>query len=451
MNMTLDVSNVLDANVGENGLNTREIDDLTATIDSHTERLASEPLPFMELPQTRFQFEEMRSIAATLAKMHVRNIMLLGIGGSALGTQTIFEALLHPFHNCYDDVRKGRPRYFVVDNIDPDKINALIEVVKPELADTVLLVISKSGETPETVSQFMIFKGIMRDIANLNQRIILITDKEKGILNKIARKEGYRTLIVPDGVGGRFSVLTPVGMFPAILMGIPVDEIMDGAAAMLSDIQKKTGSQNMASILAAILFAMDKHGKNINVLMPYSERLSAFADWFRQLESESLGKEGKGITPTKSIGVTDQHSQLQLYMQGPKDKCIIFFYSAQSKRLIPDSFPYIEDVSYLANKDMNDLFSAEFNGTKLSLTEAGTPNLTLMVHEITPYTLGALFSLFEMVIVYLGKLYKVNAFDQPGVEQGKIYTKALMGKDGFESVCSRINSFSSRPKTVIHF
>ena len=198
--------------------------------------------------------------------------------------------------------------------------------------------------------------------------------------------------------------------------------------------------------------AWTKKGKPIHVIMPYCERLSGFADWFRQLESESLGKGGNGPTPTKSVGVTDQHSQLQLYIDGPKDKCVLFFYSAHDKRPIPDSFPYLDDVKYLAGKDLQELFLAEFQGTGLSLTDAGTPNFTLNVEEINSYTMGALFSLFEMAIVYLGALYKVNAFDQPGVEQGKIYTKAIMGKKGLEEERTRIEAlFSSLPKTTITF
>jgi len=208
---------------------------------------------------------------------------------------------------------------------------------------------------------------------------------------------------------------------------------------------------NMAFILAATLYGMDKAGKHIHVIMPYCERLSGFADWFRQLESESLGKNGNGPTPTKSVGVTDQHSQLQLYVDGPKDKCVMFFYSAEDNRRIPDSFPYLDDVSYLAGKDMKELFNAEFQGTALSLVDAGTPNLSITVEEISGRTLGALFSLFEMVIVYLGVLYKVNTFDQPGVERGKIYTKAIMGKKGLGDERSKIESLSSLSRTIITF
>jgi glucose-6-phosphate isomerase len=452
MTMTLDVSNVFSERTGSHGLDRNALNENIAILDRYNRKLTAPPYPFMKLPETRFQFHEMKTLAGIIKKKGIKNLVLLGIGGSALGTETIFNALLHPFHNYDKEIRGEKPRYFIVDNIDPHKINAIIEIIEPEIKKTLLVVISKSGETPETISQFMIFKELMKKGgSDFHERVVLITDKEKGILNKIAKEDGYRTLNVPDGVGGRFSVLTPVGLFPAIVMDIPVDEIMDGAQSMLTHIKDKTGMDNMALALAAILYSMDKQGKSIHVIMPYCERLSGFADWFRQLEGESLGKGGNGPTPTKSVGVTDQHSQLQLYVDGPKDKCVLFFYSAQDKRPIPDSFPYLDDVKYLAGKDLQELFHAEFQGTGLSLTNAGTPNLTLYVEEINSYTLGALFSLFEMVIVYLGVLYKVNAFDQPGVEQGKIYTKAIMGKKGLEVERSKIEALSSVSKTTITF
>ena len=452
MTITLDVSNTFSGNIESNGLNRKALSKHISTLYKYNRTLATAPYPFMRLPETRFQFAEMSALAKNIKHKGIKNLVLLGIGGSALGTETIFNALLNPFHNYDKKARGKKPRYFIIDNIDPHKINAIIEIIKPEIDKTLLVVISKSGETPETISQFMVFKKLMKKKnSDFRKRIILITDKEKGILNKIAIKEGYRTLNVPDGVGGRFSVLTPVGLFPALIMNIPNDDIMDGARAMLAHIKKNAGMDNMAFTLAAILYSMDKAGKSIHVIMPYCERLSGFADWFRQLESESLGKGGNGPTPTKSVGVTDQHSQLQLYVDGPKDKCIMFFYSAQDKRPIPDSFPYLDDVAYLAGKDMRELFHAEFQGTVLSLTDAGTPNFTLAVEEINGYTLGALFLLFEMVILYLGVLYKVDAFDQPGVEQGKIYTKAIMGKRGLDKERSKIESLSSLCKTTITF
>ena len=450
-NITMDISGVLNDGIGDNGIGQAELQETIAKLSEYYSRLVSSPFPFMMLPSMRFQFDEMKKLSTGLRKKSIKNLVILGIGGSSLGTQTIFDALLNPFHNHEKRFRGKMPRYFILDNIDPHKMGAIIETVHSDIDKTVLVVISKSGETPETISQFMIFKELMSRSSGYQDRIILITDRERGILNKIAAREGYPVLNVPDGVGGRFSVLTPVGLFPSLLMGINIDRMLSGAAGMAAHITRFDNEENMAFALAAILYLMDRSSRSIHVFMPYCERLSGFADWFRQLEAESLGKKGLGPTPTKSMGVTDQHSQLQLYVEGPKDKCIVLFYSATQEVPIPASFDYLDDVEYLRGKDMKALFHSEFQGTKLSLTEAKTPSLSLMVELIDDYTLGALFYLFEMVTVLMGHLMGVNAFDQPGVEQGKIYTKAMMGKKGLEEERRHTEALLSRPARTITF
>lgn len=449
--ITMDLSCALAEAVGENGIHENDLRLTLGKISEYYTKLLARPFPFMTLPSTRFQFDEMYALADKASKTNIRNLVILGIGGSSLGTQTIFDALLHPLHNQEERFREGRPRYFILDNIDPHKMTAVVETIIPEIDRTFLVVISKSGETPETISQFMLFNELMKKSAGYRERIVLITDMEQGLLNKIAQKEGYPVLNLPPGVGGRFSVLTPVGLFPSAIMGINIKKMSDGAAGMAAHIVRYDAEENMAFALAAILYLMYKNGKPIHVIMPYCERLAAFADWFRQLEAESLGKKGLGPTPTKSVGVTDQHSQLQLYVEGPKDKCIVLLYSATSEVPIPDSFDYLEDVSYLANKDMKDLFHAEFQGTRLSLTESGTPNLSLTLDEVSDYNLGALFYLFEMVTTFMGHLLSLNPFDQPGVEQGKIYTKAIMGKKGFEKEREHTDKFLASPVRQVIF
>ncbi|NLT22535.1 MAG: glucose-6-phosphate isomerase [Syntrophorhabdus sp.] len=448
--ITMDLTCALTEAVGANGIDAGEFTTTLAKISDYYARLLEKPFAFMTLPETKFQFGEMLSLADKAAAMNIKNLVILGIGGSSLGTQTIFDALLHPLHNMEERFRNGRPRYFILDNIDPHKMAAIVETIVPDMDRTFLVVISKSGETPETISQFMLFNELMRKSAGYQERTVLITDKEKGLLNRIAEKEGYPVLNLPDGIGGRFSVLTPVGLFPSALMGLDIKRLSAGAAGMAAHTVRYDGEENMAFVLAAILYLMDKAGKKIHVVMPYCERLAGFADWFRQLEAESLGKKGLGPTPTRSMGVTDQHSQLQLYVEGPKDKCVILFYSATQEVPIPASFDYLEDVQYLANKDMRSLFHAEFQGTRLSLTEAQTPNISLVLDEVSDYNLGALFYLFEMVTAIMGHLLGVNAFDQPGVEQGKIYTKAMMGKKGLEKEKEHTEALLlRRAKTIV--
>lgn len=449
--ITLDITNSLKSSTNKEGLEKKMIYKTALKLEQYNKALWKNPYGFMELPKNRFQFETIKKLANRSKRKGIKNLVILGIGGSSLGTQTIFEALLHPFHNYSDGIRKGLPRYFILDNIDPHKINRIIDIVRKEIEHTLLVVISKSGETPETISQFMIFKKLMEKGKNFKEKVILITDQKKGILKQISDKEGYDVLNVPEGVGGRFSVLTPVGLFPSAVMGIDIDDIAQGALDMSNHTGRARYTNNMAIVLASILYLMDKSGRNIHVIMPYCERLSGLADWFRQLEAESLGKNSFGPTPMKSMGVTDQHSQLQLYIDGPKDKCIMFLYSAREKRLIPKTFPYIDDLDYLAKKDLNELFHAELLGTSLSLTEAKTSNFTILLNDINAYNLGALFFLYEMAITYLGHLYNINPFDQPAVELGKIYTKAIMGKTGLEKQKGKADRILSAPKTVITF
>ncbi len=449
--ITMDLSNALAAAVGQNGIEENDFRLTLGKISEYYTRLLTKPFPFMTLPSTPFQVKEMYDLADKISKMNIKNLVILGIGGSSLGTQTIFEALLHPFHNQEEQFRNGKPRYFILDNIDPHKMTAVVETVLPDIDRTLLVVISKSGETPETISQFMLFNEFMKKSDGYKDRIVLITDIETGLLNKIAGKEGYPVLNLPPGIGGRFSVLTPVGLFPSALMGINIKKLADGAAGMAAHIVRYDGDENMAFVLAAILYLMYKNGKPVHVMMPYCERLAAFANWFRQLEAESLGKKGVGPTPAKSVGVTDQHSQLQLYVEGPKDKCVMLLYSATSEVPIPDSFSYLEDVAYLANKNMKDLFHAEFQGTRMSLTDAGTPNIAITLDEVSDYNVGALFYLFEMVIAFMGNLLGINAFDQPGVEQGKIYAKAMMGKPGFEKEKEKTDNFLCCPVRQVIF
>ncbi len=450
--ITFDITNALSAIAGAEGIDESSLADVMGRLTEYNKSLHESPYPFMRLPALKYQFGEMKSLAAAMETRNIKNLVILGIGGSSLGTQTIFDALLHPLHNMSGSFRKDRPRFFLLDNIDPHKINHIAEVVEAERAQTLLVVISKSGETAETISQFMIFKAILEKDEDYSDRVVLITDENKGLLNAIARREGYAVLNLPEGVGGRFSVLTPVGFFPSAVMGIDIDEIAKGARDMADHVRNEAPTKNMALTSAALFYLMERRGKKIHVMMPYCERLSGFADWFRQLEAESLGKGHGGPTPLKSIGVTDQHSQLQLYIDGPRDKFITFLYSPGGKRPIPDSFPYLpEELDYLSGKDLSDLFHAEFLGTTLSLSEAKVPNVSLTLDEVDGYALGALFFLYEMVIALLGRLYKVNAFDQPGVELGKIYSKAIMGKKGLESALGQAGKITEAEKTILSF
>ena len=292
--ITLDITNSLKGSGNRGGIEKKAVNKTASELGRYNQALWKNPYGFMELPESRFQFDIIKKLAGRSKRQKIKNLVILGIGGSSLGTETIFDALLHPFHNYGSDIRKGLPQYFILDNIDPHTINRIFDIVRKDLEHTLLVVISKSGETPETISQFMIFKKLMEKSKGFRDRIILITDQEKGILKQIADKEGYGVLNVPEGIGGRFSVLTPVGLFPSAVMGIDIDDIAQGALDMSKHIRKAKYTDNMAIALASILYLMDKSGRNIHVIMPYCGRLSGFADWFRQLEAESLGKNSFG-------------------------------------------------------------------------------------------------------------------------------------------------------------
>lgn len=419
-------------------------------------------LPFYDLPYQEKTVRDIQTVARA-ARGKFENFVVLGIGGSALGNITVHSALNHPYHNlCSPAQRKGLPRIFVPDNVDPDRLAALLDVL--DLKKTVVNVITKSGDTAETMSSFMLlYDRMARAVGrkNLARHILVTTDKEKGNLRQLVKREGFVNFVVPDGVGGRFSVLSPVGLVSAAFLGIDLDELLAGAAAMDRACQAPDPWSNPALCLAALLFTSHKkHGKNMHVMMPYAHRLADLADWFRQLWAESLGKRldsrGRqvhtGPTPIKSLGATDQHSQSQLYMEGPFDKVVLFLRVEKFGRdlAIPGIFGKMEGVGYLGGQTFGKLLNAEQSATAAALTDARRSNLCLRVPEVNAYTLGQLFYLLEAATAYAGELYGVNAFDQPGVEAGKVATYALMGRKGYEKQRRALEpKIKPNPKTFI--
>lgn len=380
---------------------------------------------------------------ASLVKNRFENILVLGIGGSALGGIAVTEALLKPYWNLLsDEQRNNSPRIFFLDNVDPDQITGLLEML--DLKKTLVNVITKSGSTAETMAQYMIIKDVMeKEIGeDYRRNIIATTDKKRGILRQLADQEGYKTFVVPDDVGGRFSVFSAVGLLPFALVGIDIDEIVSGIKDMDLALKNTDIFENIAAQNALIHFLMDtKKGKNLTVMMPYSSRLKYVSDWFVQLWAESLGKEMNkdgekincGPTPIKAVGATDQHSQIQLYNEGPNDKVINFIRVSEFDNTveIPKIFDYT-GIGYLGGKTVNDLLNAEADSTRVSLVDYQRPNVTITMPRINGYFLAQLLYLLEVQTAITGELYNINAFDQPGVEQAKNYTYALMGRTGYE-------------------
>lgn len=380
---------------------------------------------------------------AAEVKDKYENILILGIGGSALGGIAVTEALLKPYWNFLTPEQRDQfPRVFFIDNIDPDQINGLLDML--DLEKTLVNVITKSGSTAETMSAYMIVKDRLEKQLGkeYGRNIVATTDKTTGVLRQLSDQEGYKTFVVPDDVGGRFSVFSAVGLLPFALLGIDIEEILQGVRDMDEVLQNTDIHQNPAAQNALIHYLMDtQKGKNLTIMMPYSSKLKYISDWFAQLWAESLGKEfdlqgnkvNVGTTPIKAVGATDQHSQIQLYNEGPNDKLINFIRVKEfdTELKIPNSFEYT-GIGYLCGKSVNELMNAEADSTKVTLTDFNRPNVTITIPKVNAYYIGQLLYMFMIQTTIAGSLYNIDTFNQPGVEQAKNYTYALMGRIGYE-------------------
>ena len=448
--ITLDYKNADVKIIGEeHGLNMQKsFDDYRQTIANiikdlnNRKNYSGQWLQWMNLAYNEETVWYVKEYASQI-KGQFENILVLGIGGSALGGQAVTEALLKPFWNLLSpEQRNNYPRIFFLDNIDPDTMNALLSTLN--LEKTLVNVITKSGSTAETMSQFMIVKNILEKNLGSEYRknIVATTDKKTGILRQIAEQEGYKTFVVPDDVGGRFSVFSAVGLLPFALVGLDIDAIVNGIKDMDLLLQNPEISENISAQNALIHYIMDtRKGKNLAVMMPYSSRLKYVSDWFVQLWAESLGKNkdrnnnniNVGQTPIKALGATDQHSQIQLYNEGPNDKIINFIRvkNFDTTLEIPRIYEYT-GIGYLGGKTINELLNAEADATKVALSDYNRPTVTITLDKIDEYHIAQLLYMLQVQTAIAGELYNIDAFNQPGVEQAKNYTYALMGRAGYE-------------------
>jgi len=402
-------------------------------------RHASGELGFFDLPRRRDLVAQVLEFAARV-RGTVRDVVVLGIGGSALGPIALRSALREPHWNGADDAtRGGLPRLHVLDNVDP--VTILTVLGRVQLADTLFLVVSKSGGTAETMAQYLVVRARLEGAGlPLARHLVFVTDPEKGALRPIARAEGLTALDIPANVGGRFSVLSPVGTLPAALIGIDIEALLAGAGDMVRRSASASLEQNAAGMFATLQWLADTtSGKPVHVLMPYADPLRDMAAWFVQLWAESLGKllpDGRhvGPTPVPALGATDQHSQVQLFMEGPRDKTITFLAveSPQRDVTIPGAHDDVADLAYLGGHTLWSLLNIERRATTGALAARGRPSMTIGMPLVDAWHLGALMMFLEIATAYAGALYGVNAFDQPGVELGKRYTYGMMGRPGFE-------------------
>ena len=396
---------------------------------------------------------------ASLVRGRFENILVLGIGGSVLGGLAVTNALLKPYWNYLTSEERDKyPRIFFLDNIDPDEINGLLDVL--DLKKTLVNVITKSGDTAETMAQFMII--VNRLIEELGEdeyrkNVVATTDKQTGFLRQISEQEGYKTFVVPDDVSGRYSVFSAVGLLPFALVGIDIDEITNGIKDMDLALKSTNIHENIAAQNALIHYLMDtRKGKHISVMMPYSSKLKYVSDWYVQLWAESLGKDEDwdgnriyvGQTPFRAVGATDQHSLTQLINQGPNDKLINFIRveKFETELEIPKIFEYT-GIGYLGGKGIDYLMDAEADSTKVSMSDYSRPSVTITLPKIDGYHIGQLLYMLEFQTAITGYLYHIDPFSQPGVEQAINYTYALMGRAGYEdsaqTIQDKMNSLST--------
>ena len=394
-------------------------------------------LGFLSLPNDEALHRQSKDIAAK-ARGRFDDVVVLGIGGSALGPIALRTALLEPAWNALTDAeRGGRPRLHVLDNVDPGTIAALLD--RLPLARTLFIVTSKSGGTAETMAQYLVVRArLAKSVgANAPEHLVFVTDPEKGALRAIARSDGIAATDIPANVGGRFSVLSPVGVLPAALAGIDTDQLLAGAAEMADRCTAESLAKNPAALFATLQYLADtKLGRHVQVLMPYSDRLRDIADWFVQLWAESLGKHrasgdrGIGPTPLAALGATDQHSQVQLFMEGSPDKTVSFIAVGDLGQDVPIPALHtdVPELGYLGGHRLGELLAIEQRATAGALARRGRLNLTLHVDRVDAWHLGSLFMLLEIATIYAGELYGVNPLDQPGVELGKQFTYAMLGR-----------------------
>jgi len=454
--------NATSAVVGKNGLDMAELAGLKGAIKEITAKMdrqrQSGKLPYRDLPYQEEMVEKINKLAGELAGKY-DNLVVLGIGGSALGNIALQTALNSPTYNLQND-RPG-PRLFVSDNVDPVQFGALLDYLQGQLDRTLFNVISKSGQTAETAAQLMVVQDMLSEKlpgAKMADHIIATTDAKSGTLRGIVDRQGLKSLVVPDGVGGRFSVLSDVGLFSAAMCGIDIGQLLAGGAAMDKRVKGDDLMSNPAAMYAAIQYGFYRKGKVLSVMMPYSYQLKDLGDWYRQLWAESLGKEkdldGKvvnaGPTPIKALGTTDQHSQVQLYREGPNDKVFTFLEVEKfSRDVVVGDAGEVKELSYLSGQKMSNLINSEKLGTEYALVHSQRPCLTVHFPEVNAHAVGEFVYMFEVATSYMGELLNINTYDQPAVELGKHATFARMGHKDYRKLNEEIEKFRQCDKQFL--
>jgi glucose-6-phosphate isomerase len=464
MRIRYDYTNMLADVVGKNrGASEADLSEMeyrhSAGIEVLRMRRAPKELAWRDLPKQEDMLTDVLAYAQEVEGVF-DDVLVLGIGGSALGATALKTALLPLEYNYLSPEVRQAPRLFVLDNVDPDWVMPTLRFLDPER--TLCIVTSKLGSTTETMAQFLIVREwLSQALGDATAcHLVAITDPEEGALREIADREGYRSFAIPAGVAGRFSVLSPVGLVPASLVGINIRELLAGAAYGDEICSARDMRENPAGMAAVLQYLAYQRGQRISVFMPYSQHLRDVGDWFRQLWAESLGKKmntlgkrvGLGPTPVRALGTTDQHSQIQLYVEGPPDKIfdIVAVERFAEEGPIPPAGPEETELEYLGGHSLAEIINVEREATTVALTEAGRPNATHIIPEVNPFTVGQFLFMLEAQTVLTALFAAVNPYDQPGVEAGKKATYALLGRPGYEERAVEIRSAqAARARRII--
>lgn len=423
------IDDALENKVGKSGLPRasldRELARASAALDKFRQWKADGTLPLLSLPGARDDLALLKPHAARFAKFE--HVIVLGTGGSSLGGQTLVALKDQGFGPL-----SGRPKLWFMDNVDPSTFAEL--AARLPLARTGLIVISKSGTTAETLTQFLTLlpefeAKVGKD--KLAEHVIAITEPSDNALGRLAGRIGCPILDHDPKVGGRFSVLSLVGLLPAMIAGLDVGAVREGAASVLDPVLEASDARDLAPAVGAALSVglARERGIGTTVLMPYCDRLGYFGFWYRQLWAESLGKGGNGTTPVRAMGTVDQHSQLQLYLGGAPDKMftvLILDTAGKGTPIAPESLGGDKALAYLANQSLGDLLLAEAEATAVTLVKNGRPTRVMRIAALDERVMGALMMHYMLETMFAAQLLGVDAFDQPAVEEGKILTRQYL-------------------------
>ncbi|MGN1422699.1 MAG: glucose-6-phosphate isomerase [Oscillospiraceae bacterium] len=395
----------------------------------------SDFLGWADLP-VDYDKEEFARIKAAAAKIKSDSevLIVIGIGGSYLGARAAIEALKS---TLYNSLKKDTPEiYFVGNSISPTYLNEVISLV--EGRDFSVNIISKSGTTTEPALAFRVFRDLLVERygeEGAKGRIYATTDKARGTLKELSDKKGYETFVIPDDVGGRFSVLTAVGLLPIACAGCDIDALMKGAADARSEYADCDLEKNACYKYAALRNILYRKGKSVEMLVSYENSFAMMAEWFKQLFGESEGKDNKGLYPSSAVFSTDLHSLGQFIQDGSRImfETVVQFEKPQKEFFLKDDPDNIDGLNFLSGQNMSIVNRKAFEGTVIAHTEGGVPNIVLEIPEMNEYELGYIIYFFEKACAISGYMLGVNPFDQPGVESYKKNMFALLGKPGYES------------------